>query len=391
MNNWAEFELSEAIKTNVESINQGYPHEEILYLDTGSITKGKIEQLQHLRMQEAPSRARRLAKHEDIVYSSVRPIQRHYGFIEHPSDNLVVSTGFVVITCKKNKVDPKFTYYYLTLDQIVEELDIIAEASTSTYPSLKPSDIEKLVVKFPVDVTEQRAIADVLTCLDDKIDLLHRQNKTLEAMGETLFRQWFVEDAQENWTDCSVSDFADHAKENVIPQNHADNLFSHYSIPSFDNERRPTLEPGREILSNKFKVLPYSILVSKLNPRTPRIWPICELSNDNSICSTEFQVIKPKSQDLFGFILFLLRSNEATDALIMAASGTSGSHQRVRPEDILNIGIKLPSETLAKKFSDLVMPNITKMQANLSQIQTLEKLRDTLLPKLLSGEVKVEI
>ncbi|HPT48538.1 MAG TPA: hypothetical protein PLM07_21850, partial [Candidatus Rifleibacterium sp.] len=66
-------------------------------------------------------------------------------------------------------------------------------------------------------------------------------------------------------------------------------------------------------------------------------------------------MIKPKSQDLFGFILFLLRSNEATDALIMAASGTSGSHQRVRPEDILNIGIKLPSETLPKKFSDLVM------------------------------------
>ena len=102
-------------------------------------------------------------------------------------------------------------------------------------------------------------------------------------------------------------------------------------------------------------------------------------------------MIRPKSQELFGFVLYLLRSNEATDALIMAASGTSGSHQRVSPEDILNIGIKLPSENLAKKFSDLVMPNIAKMQSNLSQIQTLEKLSETLLLKPLSGEVKVEI
>lgn len=288
-------------------------------------------------------------------------------------------------------IKPKTPYLSVLIPLIFKSLDLNEYITGAVQPKLNKANLVSIPIFLPENPIAQENLAKTLSNFDNKIDLLHRQNKTLEAMGETLFRQWFVEDAQENWTDCSVSDFADHAKENVIPQNHADTLFSHYSIPAFDNERRPTLEPGREILSNKFKVLPYSILVSKLNPRTPRIWPICELSNDNSICSTEFQVIKPKSQDLFGFILFLLRSNEATDALIMAASGTSGSHQRVRPEDILNIGIKLPSETLAKKFSDLVMPNITKMQANLSQIQTLEKLRDTLLPKLLIGEVRVEI
>ncbi len=320
----------------------------------------------------------------DVLFGKLRPYFRK---VVKPKFSGICSTDIWVFRAKEG-FSQEFLFYFIA------NWDFVDTASGGEGGTRMPRADWNFLCKsrwLLPPLPEQKAIAAVLSSLDDKIDLLHRQNKTLEAMGETLFRQWFVEDAQESWIECSVSNFADHAKENVIPQNHADTLFLHYSIPAFDNERRPTFEPGREILSNKFKVLPYSILVSKLNPRTPRIWPICELSNDNSICSTEFQVIKPKSQDLFGFILFLLRSNEATDALIMAASGTSGSHQRVRPEDILNIGIKLPSETLPKKFSDLVMPNIAKMQANLSQIQTLEKLRDTLLPKLLTGEVRVEI
>ena len=140
MSEWKEFKLGSVINTNECSVSQEYPHREILYLDTGSITKGKIDQLQPFSLSDEPSRAKRLVKHSDIVYSTVRPIQRHYGYIENPTENLVVSTGFVVISCLKKILDPKFTYYYLSSDQVVEELDIIAEASTSTYPSLKPSD-----------------------------------------------------------------------------------------------------------------------------------------------------------------------------------------------------------------------------------------------------------
>ena len=199
MNAWQEIELANAIKTNQSSVDAAYPFQEIIYLDTGSITRGKIDELQSLSISSAPSRAKRLVKDGDIAYSTVRPIQRHYGYIQNPPENLVVSTGFAVITCDNNKLDSKFLYYYLSSDLIVEELDVIAEASTSTYPSLKPSDIEKLKVCFPVLLDEQKAIAAVLSSLDDKIDLLHRQNKTLEVMAETLFRQWFVEEAQEDW------------------------------------------------------------------------------------------------------------------------------------------------------------------------------------------------
>ena len=102
-------------------------------------------------------------------------------------------------------------------------------------------------------------------------------------------------------------------------------------------------------------------------------------------------MFKPKQKNIYGYIYFLLRSNDAKEELIMAASGTSGSHQRVRPDDILNIKTNLPSIELARQYSALVTPAIKKTMANIAQVRTLEKLRDTLLPKLMSGDVRVAV
>ncbi len=187
---WKKVKLGEIVVTNPENIGKNYPYKEIVYLDTGSITRGKIDALQIVKLTDAPSRAKRLVKNEDIIYSTVRPIQRHYGFITNSPKNLVVSTGFVVIRAKQEKADSKFIYYLLTYDEIVDYLDVIAEGSTSAYPSLRPKDIENLEIEIPESLEEQKAIAAVLSSLDDKIDLLHRQNKTLEAMAETLYENW---------------------------------------------------------------------------------------------------------------------------------------------------------------------------------------------------------
>ena len=279
-------------------------------------------------------------------------------------------------------------YIYYLLKDTVAGLKQISHGGV--FDTITRETFNSITVLLP-SLPEQKAIANVLSSLDDKIDLLHRQNETLESMAETLFRQWFIEEAQEGWGKYSVSDFADHVKENVVPAKSKSEYYHHYSLPAFDEGKRPTLELGSEILSNKYKVVEHSILVSKLNPKVPRIWPVSSLPSKNSICSTEFQVLKPKSIKLYGYLLFLLRSNEAVDALSMAASGTSGSHQRVRPEDIFNIKTSLPSLASAEQYSDMVIPGIAKTSSNLSQIETLEKIRDTLLPKLMSGEVRVEV
>ncbi|PIW98190.1 MAG: restriction endonuclease subunit S, partial [Ignavibacteria bacterium CG_4_8_14_3_um_filter_37_9] len=117
---WKEYKLREVVSSNCQSISVKYPFEEILYLDTGSITEGKIESLQNYKLSGAPSRAKRLVKQNDIIYSTVRPIQKHFGFINHPPENLVVSTGFSVIETKTEYAEPKFIYYFLIADETVE-------------------------------------------------------------------------------------------------------------------------------------------------------------------------------------------------------------------------------------------------------------------------------
>lgn len=288
----------------------------------------------------------------------------------------------------KDGVEPRFILYaYLAPDFQKTIHERTYHGSTVDRIPLK--DMPGFPISIP-DFKEQKAIASVLSSLDDKIDLLHRQNKTLEAMAETLFRQWFVEEAQETWEERRLADCADHIKSSVTPASNLTEIYTHYSLPAFDQGKRPVLEVGKEILSNKFKVEPWTILVSKLNPRFPRIWPIGSHPGENPICSTEFQVLKPKKETLYGYLYYLLKSKNAREELSMAASGTSGSHQRVTPEDILNIHVSLPLTTVAEKYSELVSPGIKKVMANYEQIYVLEKLRNTLLPKLMSGEVRVD-
>jgi type I restriction enzyme S subunit len=180
---WEEGVLGDYVFTNKTSLNKDYPHQEIKYLDTGSLTKGKWDNLQSFSLSEAPSRAKRLVKHNDILYSTVRPNQLHYGIVRNPIDNLVVSTGFCVITC--HSISPYFVYYFLTDAGMTEFLHSIAEGSTSAYPSLKPNDIEALEFSVPASTAMDKfhKFADSIW---KKIEVNYNQIRTLTALRDTL-------------------------------------------------------------------------------------------------------------------------------------------------------------------------------------------------------------
>lgn len=181
--NWQKTSLGDLVETNVSTIKKGYEHNTIQYLDTGSITRGAIDGYQEFDLEKAPSRAKRLVDHNDVIISTVRPNQEHYGIMKNPIDNLVVSTGFCVIKC--TKIDPHFVYVFLTTDEMTEHLHVIAEASTSAYPSLKPSDIESLELKLPPhDLLDE--FAEMTDANWKKIEKNYLQIKTLENLRDTL-------------------------------------------------------------------------------------------------------------------------------------------------------------------------------------------------------------
>lgn len=387
---WNECKLGSIIKTNVRSIDNEYVHKKILYLDTGSITRGKIDCYQEYLLSDAPSRAKRLVKNENIVYSTVRPIQHHYGMINNPPENLVVSTGFTVIETYEEKANPFFIYYFLTSDEIVEYLDVIAEASTSAYPSLKPADIENLDILLP-PLAEQRAIASVLSSLDDKIDLLHRENKTLEAMAETLFRQWFVDCDYS----CTISDlieiqngyafkskdFKDVGVNGVIKiKNISENIVDIYNC-DFIEELVANQTDSRFVIKTGDILIAMTGAPGKMGivPQTERkLW-----------LNQRVGLLKEKYNGSRFLAYLQLKSDYGQDYIDNTATGS------VQP-NISGIGIencKFPkiTEKQIKEYSEKLLCLYEKVIFNLGQINTLEKLRDTLLPKLMSGEVRVMV
>jgi type I restriction enzyme S subunit len=391
MSEWKEYKLGELVQTNKKSINSDYPFEEIEYLDTGSITRGKIESFQKYKLSEAPSRAKRLVVQDDIIYSTVRPIQRHYGFIDNPLSNLVVSTGFATITCEKDKLNPKFLYYLLSNDDTVEYLDVIAEASTSAYPSLRPSDIENLEITIP-ELPEQKAIASILSSLDDKIDLLHRQNATLEKMGETLFRQWFVEEAKADWEEISLYDAIElvggGTPKTIVNEYWNGNIkwLSGGDIAS--NHKNFVVSSEKTITelglrNSSAKLLPkFSTVISARGT----VGKYCLLSEPMAYSQSNYGIL-PRYKDCFFFTYLLVA--HSVDELQSAAYGSV--FDTITTDTFKGISISLPKEENIIQFEESMKPFFFKILINQTQIRTLTALRDTLLPKLMSGEITVEL
>ncbi|GAB6158817.1 hypothetical protein JCM39194_20170 [Desulfotomaculum varum] len=262
-------------------------------------------------------------------------------------------------------------------------LDLAPYITGAVQPKLSKESLLSIPIMLPKDQNELESIIQVLRSLDDKIDLLHRNNQTLEALAETFFRQWFEEEIGSTY-DAKLADIAVIDNESINPLKFAEQFFYHYSIPAYDTGKQPVYEQGGNILSNKYIVRKGSILISKLNPQTPRVWAIGKGIKD-AICSTEFQVVVPKEERYYSFLYFFLKSKSVTDTLTMAAGGTSGSHQRVKPEYILDLDLVKPDEQLLARFNLIANEILIKIQKNLDQIQTLSALRDTLLPKLMCG------
>lgn len=174
--------IGEVCRTNMDSYNNKDNWNYVNYLDTGNITGNVIDSIQYIDLskEKLPSRAKRKVRMNSIIYSTVRPNQRHYGIIKEQPENFLVSTGFTVIDVDPSKINADYLYYILTQDDKVELLHAIAEQSVSAYPSIKASDIEDLEITIP-DLCTQERIVSVLTSIDKKIKSNTQINNNLAA------------------------------------------------------------------------------------------------------------------------------------------------------------------------------------------------------------------
>ena len=424
---WTPYKLKELVAINSSSVSKKDKMSYILYLDTGNITAGKIEELVELPYKKAPSRAKRKVKDNSIVYSMVRPNQKHYGIIKKPKPNLIVSTGFAVIDANE-QADSQYIYYWLTQKHITDFLQAIAENSTSAYPAIRPENLENLDISIP-PIEEQKRIAGVLGAFDDKIELLQKQNTTLENIAKALFKSWFVDfdvvhakqqgqpkaavmqqyhlteelynlfpssfepsslgPIPTGWQVKTVQDLG-HIICGKTPSTKHKEYFGgdipFITIPDMHNNifvdqtERYLTKAGENSQSSK-TLPPYSVCVSCI--ATPGL---VSLTTIPSQTNQQINSVIPFNLHSKYYNYYILR----TVAKQIATRGSGGSvFGNLNKTAFSKIQILWAPEKLQIFFTYKIEPLFNKIQTNNKQIQTLTEMRDALLPRLISGKIRV--
>jgi len=274
---------------------------------------------------------------------------------------------------------PRFIYYFIKV------LDLGQYDVGSSNPTLNRNHIHQLPILFPY-LDEQKAIASVLSSLDDKIDLLHRQNKTLEAMAETLFRQWFVEQAQEDWDERPLSGIADFlnglACQKFPPQNDIEKL-PVLKIKELSNGISEASDWAASTVKPQYIVEAGDVIFSWSASLIVKVW-------DGEKCVLNQHLFKVTSGE-FPKWFYLLWCKHHLAEFISISSSHATTMGHIKRGDLDTAMVSVPPPNVLVEMTAVMAPLLDKQIENSKQLKGLEKLRDTLLPKLMSGEVRVAV
>ena len=387
MEQWKKCKIRDIVEVNAAQYTSKDNWEKALYLDTGNITENKIDEMQEFDCSSLPSRARRKVKHGDIIFSTVRPNQKHYGYITNPVPNLLVSTGFAVISVNQELANSKFIYYWLSQDEIVEYLHNIAEQSVSAYPSIKASDICNLEIKLP-PLEYQSKVASILSTLENKISLNRRINGNLEQQVQALFNHYFIERPDllgkykiGNLTEIAnylnglaMQKFRPQMKENGIPVLKIKELGQGYTDASSDI--------CSENIADEYKVHNGNVIFSWSGTLMVKIW--C-----GGLCGLNQHLFKVTSE-IYPKWFYYFWTKHHLNKFIRIAQDKAVTMGHIKRSDLEASEILIPQMDILAKLDAIINPLFSQIIEMKCENRNLAVIRDILLPQLMSGKLKID-
>ncbi len=342
----------------------------ILHQDLPRVSNTDKERLSRYIMQKG-----------DIIFSRVGSVDRR-ALVRHEEDGWLFSGRCLRVRPDQTKIDSDYLSWFFGLEIFRDYIRRIAVGATM--PSLNTELLSNVPVFFP-PLPEQRAIAGILGALDDKIELNRRMNRTLESMARAVFRQWFVENEEVGeWEVGKLGDVA----ENMRRSANADEIEPETHYIGLEHMPRGSIalsEWGNasELASNKFIFKEGEFLFGKLRPYFHKVG----IAPVDGVCSTDILVIVPKKPEWYGYVLGHISSVELINYTNAASTGTK--MPRTNWSDIANYDVAIPPVEKAKDYNEIFLPMAQLIRANILESHTLASLRDSLLPKLMRGEVRV--
>ncbi len=387
---WREVTLGDVC----DSVSNTHPFEKakLIFLNTSDVYDGSILHNNYSPVAEMPGQAKKSIKKGDILYSEIRPKNKRYAMVNFDASDYVVSTKFMVIRSNGLIVN-KFLYLYLTSNEVLETLQQVAEARSGTFPQITFSQVAELKLNLP-PIPEQKAIVATLSALDDMIELNNQINKTLEEMAQAIFKSWFVDFEPFKDEEFEESELG------LIPKGWRVGVLGDI-IDIFDSKRVPLSNRQRSVMEKKYPYYGAATLMDYVDNyifegvhvllgedgtvMDEKGYPILQYVWGKFWVNNHAHVLKGKGAFSDEYLYILLKNTN------VASIVTGAVQLKINQNNLTGLKIMIPPEDVVKQYNDVVKDIFACFRSNADEIKILISLRDTLLPKLISGEIRVPV
>jgi type I restriction enzyme S subunit len=387
---WREVRLGDVCES--VSNTHSFGKSELIFLNTSDVYEGSILHNKYSPVANMPGQAKKSIKKGDILYSEIRPKNRRYAMVNFDASDYVVSTKFMVIR-SKGLIDNKFLYLYLTSDEVLETLQQVAEARSGTFPQITFTQVAELNVSLP-PLPEQKAIVATLSALDDMIELNNQINKTLEEMAQAIFKSWFVDFEPFKDGEFEKSELG------PIPKGWKAGRLGDI-VDIFDSKRVPLSSRQRSVMEKKYPYYGAATLMDYVDDyifegvhvllgedgtvMDEKGYPILQYVWGKFWVNNHAHVLKGKGIFSDEYLYMLLKNTN------VASIVTGAVQPKINQGNLIGLKVIIPPDDAVKQYNEIVKDIFACLRSNDDEQRVLMSLRDTLLPKLMSGEIRVPV
>ena len=346
--------------------------------------------LAHINDEQAKKLSNVIVKKDDVLLNITGDSVARACIVEETVLPARVNQHVAIIRANPEIVISSYLLYYL---QTRKSYLLQLASGGATRNALTKKMLEELEIEIPT-IEEQKKIVSIVDDLQRKIKKNNEINENLQVQTQALYKAWFVDFEPfggvmpSSWKLSKFGDIVSIKTNSFSPAKKPDTMLEHYSIPAYDEQKYPVFESAADVKSNKYILTSNSVMISKLNPDTKRVWrPMCV--TDLAVSSTEFIIFEANIPAFKDFVFSIIDSAAFSDWMCSHTTGSTNSRQRTSPKATLEFQVTLPDNQTISDFCAIVTPMYDIIANNICENQKLAKIRDTLLPKLMSGEIDV--
>ena len=362
----------------------------VTLINTSDVLEGRVLNHERVPNSNLKGQFKKTFQRDDILYSEIRPQNRRFAYVDFSPIDYIASTKLMVIRAKKDVVSPKYLYYFLKNSSTVAELQLLAETRSGTFPQITFSEVANLTIPVP-SLAVQEVIVQTMQCLEDKITCNEQINDNLEQQAQSYFQELFVDNADPEWAIGTISDLGTvvggSTPSKAKPEYYTESGIAWITPKDLSINESKFISHGENditelgLKNSSAAIMPEgTVLFSSRAPIGYIAIAAGEVTTNQG-----FKSVVPKPEIGTPFVYFFLKNTLP----VIEGMASGSTFKEVSGSTMKNVPAVIPDAEILAKFSDFCAPIFAQQRTLEEQNQSLAKLRDSLLPKLMSGEIDV--